>query len=245
MIGHLVDSENHLGRSLIIDLNAAAPHNFRQVDHRSIEYIIFKNVKYSLGKRTGEAPEQLPIKQSHDVRKWAPANLEVNNWFSSISYYKIKEIVDKDTVMVCNCQEPSKVLSMSRDILLKEMYSAQIHEKTEKISRSNLVELMMNAKETVMTIEFRRKVQEDWIRSQLKSKITKQSDLENAKFTSTLAKELVSGESMSMTCFITKSENKLGRSCVIDLSKKPGFNYRLVDHRTVDSVILKNVKYVV
>ena len=31
---------------------------------------------------------------------------------------------------------------------------------------------MMNAKETVMTIEFRKKVQEDWIREQIKKRIS-------------------------------------------------------------------------
>ena len=122
--GHLVESENYLGRSLIIDLNNVAPYNFRQVDHRTIEHIIFKNVKYCVGKRTGDAPDQLPIKHAHDIIKWVPSNLTANNWFSSISYYKIKEIVDKDTVMVCNVMEPSKVFNMSRDILVKEMYSS-------------------------------------------------------------------------------------------------------------------------
>ena len=34
--GHLIESENNLGRSLIIDLNAPKNNNFRQVDHRTI-----------------------------------------------------------------------------------------------------------------------------------------------------------------------------------------------------------------
>ena len=36
IIGHLIDSDNNLGRSTIIDLNAPAKINFRQVDHRTI-----------------------------------------------------------------------------------------------------------------------------------------------------------------------------------------------------------------
>jgi hypothetical protein len=41
LVCHLVDVENNLGRSTVIDLNAKTPSKFRQVDHRSIEYIIF------------------------------------------------------------------------------------------------------------------------------------------------------------------------------------------------------------
>lgn len=51
MVAHLVDCDNNLGRSAVIDLNAIESNNFRQVDHRSIDYIIYKNVKYSLGKK--------------------------------------------------------------------------------------------------------------------------------------------------------------------------------------------------
>ena len=52
LIGHLVKSEQHMGRSLVIDLEAAAPNNFRQVDHRTIQSIIWRNVKYCLGTKS-------------------------------------------------------------------------------------------------------------------------------------------------------------------------------------------------
>ena len=46
----MVEVENNLGRSLVIDLKSDSANKFRQVDHRTIESIIFKNVKYVLGK---------------------------------------------------------------------------------------------------------------------------------------------------------------------------------------------------
>jgi len=36
----------------MIDLNADPKNNVREVDHRTIEYIIFKNVKYCLGTKS-------------------------------------------------------------------------------------------------------------------------------------------------------------------------------------------------
>lgn len=41
MICHMLEVENNLGRSLVIDLSAKTPSKFRQIDHRSIESIIF------------------------------------------------------------------------------------------------------------------------------------------------------------------------------------------------------------
>ena len=60
LVCHLLESDNKLGRSLVIDLNAPAKNNFRQVDHRTISSIIYKNVKYELGKRDPKQ-EELPL----------------------------------------------------------------------------------------------------------------------------------------------------------------------------------------
>jgi hypothetical protein len=94
--GHLVDCENLMGRSTVIDLNAPVSNNFRQVDHRTIDYIIFKNVKYTLGKKSSDV--ELPLKRDIKEPKWAEAKLKVGNWFSSVSYYKVKSISDNDNV---------------------------------------------------------------------------------------------------------------------------------------------------
>jgi len=83
MVCHLLESDNNLGRSLVIDLNAHHGCNYRQVDHRSIEYIIYKNVKYSLG-RKAPGTDELPLKVDRSVPKWDQAKLATDNWFSQI-----------------------------------------------------------------------------------------------------------------------------------------------------------------
>ena len=45
MTCHLVKVENNLGRSTVIDLTAKTENKFRQVDHRTIEHIIYNNTK--------------------------------------------------------------------------------------------------------------------------------------------------------------------------------------------------------
>ncbi len=83
LTGHLLESENSLGRSLMIDLNHGSVNNIRQVDHRTIEYVIFKNVKYCLGtKAKGQTNDDLPIKHVMGTPKWDGSKLAVGNWFS-------------------------------------------------------------------------------------------------------------------------------------------------------------------
>ena len=65
--GYLAQHETDLGRSLIIDLNAK--NMYKQVDHRTINWIVFKNVKYSLGK-SSTPNQELPLKPAEGVGKW-------------------------------------------------------------------------------------------------------------------------------------------------------------------------------
>lgn len=46
IVGRLSKSENHLGRSLVHDLTQGR--NYALVDHRNINWLIVKNVKYNV-----------------------------------------------------------------------------------------------------------------------------------------------------------------------------------------------------
>lgn len=79
MVCHMYNVENNLGRSTVVDLNSSGANRagFRQVDHRSIEFIIFKNVKYVLRKGSKTAASSTTNdtdadmdKKKEDVPKW-------------------------------------------------------------------------------------------------------------------------------------------------------------------------------
>lgn len=242
LTAHLSESENHLGRSLVIDLNAKSPSNFKQVDHRTIDWIIFRNVKYSLGKKA-PGTEELPLKYDRATPKWTSSKLAVGNWFSSSTYYKVKEITDKETCQVVNPESGSHALQMSIDIMKYEMHSGTVFSKEEHLARTKIIELLASAKDCVFTVTFHKKIDADFVKTKLQS--APSDTWNNTKKLQVLSKELLMGPECIMTCRLSKTEHKLGRSKVIDLNAPAGMNYRQIDHRTVTSLILKNVKYIV
>jgi len=173
LTGHLIDCDNNLGRSTIIDLNAKAPNNFKQVDHRSIDFLVFKNVKYTLGRKPAGFDEELPLKVDRTAPRWDVSKLAVGNWFSQINYYKLLDIVDKESVKVCTSSD-KKELTLSKDIMISEMQNGSAFKTTEKISRSEMVEKLLNAKEAVMSIKFHKKVNDKYVREILEEQITSQ-----------------------------------------------------------------------
>jgi len=203
IVGHLVESENHLGRSLIIDLKAPKTNNFRQVDHRTIEWIILRNVKYTLGKKA-PGTDELPLKFDKDAARWDPSKLEVGNWFSSTSYYKVREIVDKDTCKVITRGDNPHELQLSKDIMEYEMNSGSIYNKEEHISRSNLVEILINAKDCVFTATFNKQLDADYLKTSILS--APNTTWGNSSKVKDLSKELSLGPERTLTCRLVKNE---------------------------------------
>lgn len=217
MICYKIKDENKLGRSLVIDLEAPADNNIRQVDHRSIDYIIFKNVKYTLSKSkkkgSGNDDEDEEEKKAGGAgkKKWDSKKLTVGNWFSSTLYYKVKNI-NKDEVEM---SQQGKPLTISRDILEYEMNSGKVFAKTEKLPLTKVVKQFMNASGTVFTVSFRTKLNDKTVKEKLQT--LDNATLKDAKRLKDYARDLIQGEEMTITGRYYKHETKLGRSLIIDL----------------------------
>ena len=116
---------------------------------------------------------------------------------------------------------------------------------TEKISRTEMVEKLLDAKESVMKIKFHKKINETWVKDILTDQIKTKKHIGDANHVKKVAKELITGQDVEMTCHLSTGQPNLGRSLILNLDSPAGMNYRQVDHRTVQELILHNKKYIV
>ena len=84
MVCHLVKIESNVGRSLVIDLTATSENKIQLIDHRSVEFIVYHNVKYNLQK--GARFLNLYKNEFKSEPKWDKNSLRVGNWFSGTRY---------------------------------------------------------------------------------------------------------------------------------------------------------------
>jgi hypothetical protein len=146
-----VKVENNLGRSTVIDLTANSDNKFRQIDHRTIEYIVFKNVKYVLKKGAKKVEIE---EEKKDLALWDPKQLQVGNWFSTTMYFDVK-YVHRDTVMA---ESNDVLIEVDRVIMVEEMNNANVFDKVEKLPFTKVVKVLKEANSSAFSVCFHTKV---------------------------------------------------------------------------------------
>jgi hypothetical protein len=176
-----------------------------------------------------------------------PAKLKIGEYLSDIQYYKITKINPK-TITVVN--ERGFESEIDKDIVQEGMYSASQYAVERIAARTEICELLEQAGDQVFTVNFNKQVKEKELRDKLLSAIKDRngeplSYPEIEKALKKLSKEAIEGEERTLVGYLLKVEPKMGRSLVIDLEVPPDqHRIRQIDHRTLNWLILKNVKYV-
>ena len=167
MICHMVEVENNLGRSLVIDLKADCKDNrFRQVDHRSIESIVFKNVKYVL-KKGGKSFDEIDTRVAKDEPKWNAAQLNVGHMFSGTSYYETVAEMGGNEVFCYEKNFDSRGVTIDRSIMNTSMENANLWASEEPLSMTDLATKMTHANNMCFQVCFTCKADDKSVLEQL------------------------------------------------------------------------------
>lgn len=168
MTCHLVEAESSLGRSTVIDLTTSSPNKFRQVDHRTINYIIINNTKFVLkkgGKKNAaeESDDEMDGGKKKEAPKWNVKDLAVGNTFSGTSYYRATAAAGDNVTTRCQGVD----ITVSKDILECQMYNASVFAKEEKLSLTKVAQMLESANTACFTVCFTTKADEKLIKERL------------------------------------------------------------------------------
>jgi hypothetical protein len=143
---------------------------------------------------------------------------------------------------------------MSKDVLDNECVSASQYEIVEKISQSDMIELILAAGHKVFTANFNKKPDPKVAIKKLQDLypnkgirgvgIAKRDDYNKAVIDAVSI--LIDGEERTITCRILSIDRLRGRLSVIDLEIDDiKNNIRQIDPRTLNWLIIDGVKYII
>lgn len=123
------------------------------------------------------------------VPLWDQSKLAQGDHFSCISYLKVLKI-DGNQVTVQNQLGGSWFIT--KDLLVRDMWSADHFEKEIKCTMTDLSEILDQSKDTIFKVQFRKKLDEKLVQQKLAN--VKFADIKNEKELKKLSKDLMEGE---------------------------------------------------
>ena len=173
-----------------------------------------------------------------EQRKWN-GEMIIGDWFSTTNYFRVDNI-DGEKINITNFHGNSWDVSMD---ILQKMYSANHYEVIKSITRTEMVEKLKNAHDKIFTVSFLKKIKKEEIIQKLKN--IKPAEIKNKHELRKLSKQLLKGEPHTLIGRLSSKKAEFGRSMVIDLRIRKGYPVRLIDHRTIDTLIINGIKYVI
>lgn len=170
--------------------------------------------------------------------------VKAGNYMSETQYYKI-DAVDSSGVQVTN--ERGFKFGIGGNIVEEGLYSAHQVNEIHKVTRTELIEIFSKVGDTVFTVCFNKQPKvadiNEAIEGSNKGKILPVAEMKKN------IKKAFEGEERILVGYLLTTETGFGRSNVIDLEaergSKPDWDGRMrqVDHRTLNWLIYKGVKY--
>ena len=173
-------------------------------------------------------------------------NIQVGDYWSRLSYGKIIEINGLDVVVE---NEDGMTWMIGEELIKREFNLASSTENNKKVNSTELIQLVLSNPGIVMTVNFNKKVKEEDI-----TKMIVSTTADNITAAKTLAKQILQGEERTIIGRHIHQIDSMGRLQFVDMEiekeikvSKKGERYdvrmRKVDPRTINWVIINNVKY--
>lgn len=175
------------------------------------------------------------------------AKVQIDEILAVTYYAKVKKISGEVLTLVD--LERDTEFNISGKALVESMNSANQYSTEIKTTITKVVNILLHSRGNVFTVSYNKKVTEDDINGAL-SKINKGKILSNKEIRESV-KDAYKGEERLLTGFLVGTETELGRSKAVDLNikldadKEYDNRVRQIDHRTINWLIVNNVKYIV
>lgn len=167
------------------------------------------------------------------------SEIKVGDYLSETQYYQVTKKTN-ETISVIN--ERAFEFQISHNIVEEGILSASQFNDERIVIRSELVSILENAKDTVFTVNFHKLPNEKSLLEKLQD--VRLADLGDSVKLKKLAKSMNLGEERTLIGHLNHTEPKMGRSSVTDLEIPIGHHRnRLIDHRTLNWMIINNIKY--
>lgn len=199
-------------------------------------------------------------------KRMRPDDLKVGDRLACVQYYTCTKTADENGngYYSLKTEEGSSSL-VAPDVLSSEFWSAEQFSETKDVTQTAIIERFLDARDSVFSATFNKKLTPKDIEQQLAAVTA--GDLSSKKKRTALAKKLLEGEERTIKGYLVKSEPTYARSLVIDLEvkvadpskivakdrgndsddEKEGKHFdprhRQIDHRTLSTLIIKNVRY--
>lgn len=189
-----------------------------------------------------------------EIKKSDVSRLKVGDRLSETQYYEVLTIAPSGTVEVKN--ERGFTFGIGYGIVEEGIFSADQFNEEVFLTRTELIKRFAECGDTVFTVNYHKQAEmkdiNDAIESVNRGKILPIAEIKK------LVKTAYKGEERTLTGYLISVETGFGRSLVIDLkadaskstpatAEKAAWDSRIrqVDHRSLNWLIQKNIKYTV
>ena len=167
--------------------------------------------------------------------------INTGDFMSETQYYRVSQKFD-DRIKVVN--ERGFEFDIGKNIIEEGLYSAHQFDHEYPVTRTELINKLSTAGDCVFMVNFNKKIDRRKLEEKLNHLVRNSTDLSH--IASELRKEIhKKGENRTLIGYLVKMETGFGRSVVVDLEAEGSSNLKQVDHRTLNWMIYKNVKYIV